>query len=56
MPSVLMISERLCVLQLTTWTYLSVLWSRTESLMPRAYCLPKPNSLPWAMKRSVLSS
>ena len=40
----------LCVLQLTIWTKRSSPGTRVSSLTPRAYGLPKPNSLPWARK------
>ena len=43
-------TARLWVLQLTTWMNWSWPFFRALSLMPRAYILPKPNSLPWAMK------
>src|SRR2546425_3498729 len=42
-------TARLWVLQLTTCRKRSVPGTRAASLMPCAYILPKPNSLPWAM-------
>src|ERR1035437_5848785 len=48
MPSVLIRIARLCVLHDTTCRNLSSPGMRAESLIPRAYILPKPNSHPCA--------
>ena len=46
----------LWVLQETTWMKRSSPATSAESLTPRAYGLPKPNSLPWAMNPLVLET
>ena len=49
-PSVLMSTAMLWVLQETIWRKRSSPCTSASSLTPLAYILPNPNSDPWAMK------